>query len=117
MIAPAARTPPRAMEPVSPIKIFAGFLLKIRNPRQPPATAPNITGSPMKQKAVPAITINSETRVVTPDARPSSPSVRFTAFTTPTTINITNGIYNHKGIVHSIDVNGIFIAVSSTPIT
>ena len=92
MIAPAARTPPRAMEPVSPIKIFAGFLLKIRNPRQPPATAPNITGSPMKQKAVPAITINSETRVVTPDARPSSPSVRFTELLKATSTNTSKGM-------------------------
>ena len=39
IIAAAARAPPKAIEPVSPMKSLAGFLLKIRNPRHTPLSA------------------------------------------------------------------------------
>ena len=38
-IAAAASPPPSASDPVSPMNIFAGFLLNTRNPRHPPHTA------------------------------------------------------------------------------
>ena len=66
------------------MNIFAGFLLKGRNPRHAPtseaitsATSPSDTKSAMTS-------IEMALMVETPQARPSSPSMRLTAFVMPT---------------------------------
>ena len=75
---------PRASEPVSPMKMSAGCELNQRKPMQAPASAPaNRAGSSTPaRKAMAAMT--SMTTMTVPAAKPSSPSVRFTALQSPT---------------------------------
>ena len=82
---------PKNSDPVSPIKTLAGYTLNRRNPISPPTTAP-VTGSiplpiPMETTVKKTATIS-----VTLDARPSSPSVKFTPFTVPITAKKRTGI-------------------------
>ena len=77
--------PPRANEPVSPMKIDAGFeLYNSKNPKRLPTTAP-VIGVIDGFRLSAAIVKNVATITVTPDARPSKPSVKFTPFTVPST--------------------------------
>jgi len=89
----AAIAPPKAIDPVSPIKTLAGWALNLRNPRQAPVKAPeNITMlSNPKFKATKLK--KDETINVTPAANPSRPSVRFTLLVVATTTKIIKGIY------------------------
>ena len=76
--------PPRKSEPVSPINTFAGWRLNIRNPISAPISAPEIKFSEGLTKLNATNAKNPATTRVTVDARPSTPSVRFTLFTMPT---------------------------------
>ena len=92
-IAISATDAPKKSEPVSPINTFAGYLLYHKNPIKPPINATENTVTPYSLNTIYDTSIkNIPTIVVILDAKPSSPSVRFTAFTTPTTTNITNGM-------------------------
>ena len=93
-MAAAARPPPRARDPVSPINILAGFLLNTRNPRHPPHTAAQKYEPAAKPYVIPTTEKNKVTRAVDPDARPSSPSVKFTAFVIASITKTINGIYH-----------------------
>ena len=65
-IAADASAPPSAMEPVSPMNSFAGFLLNIRKPRQTPAsTAQNSISEPLPTER-PMNAKQVETIAVTP---------------------------------------------------
>ena len=46
--------------------------------------------------------------MVTPVARPSMPSVRFTAFTVPTMTKAAKTIYSHQGMGNSTLKKGIY---------
>ena len=71
---------PRKLEPVSPIKVFAGEKLKGKNPTNPPASAviktTAISGEPFNINI-----INSEIDeiAVIPDDSPSNPSIKLIA--------------------------------------
>ncbi len=78
---------PNNSEPVSPMKIFAGLKLKGRNPREAPAiiahcitikSCPNLAA--VNKRVVAAM-------LATPEARPSSPSIKFMVFVIPTNQN------------------------------
>ncbi len=105
-VATAASRPPRASEPVSPMKMRAGGALCHRKPAQPPSVAahtiarlsgsrsdvqPNAPGLRNCQNATRTYAPNTSAEV--PAARPSRPSVRLTALETPdsrTNIHTTN---------------------------
>ena len=76
---------PKKLEPVSPIKVFAGLKLKGKNPTNEPARAViskmEIKGEPLSVKI-----ISSEKHDITPIPadKPSNPSIKFTAFVIPT---------------------------------
>ena len=84
---------PKNKEPVSPIKIFAGFLLNNKNPNNAPTIAKQNTNTGKlfslyaNSANVPVVII------VTLVASPSSPSVKLTAFENPVCQNITNNKY------------------------
>lgn len=86
-------TPPKNSDPVSPIKIFAGCILKIKNPNTAPITiAPKIPSSYTPNFK--AIIVKHVIIIVhTLDDNPSIPSVKFTAFVVPKITIIANGIY------------------------
>ena len=92
IIAAAASAPPRAMDPVSPMKSFAGFLLKIKNPRQTPLRDVQNTNGAFCPICIAIIAKKIETMDVTPLQRPSRPSVKFTLFAIATTTKITKGM-------------------------
>src|SRR5262249_44915796 len=96
-IARPANTPPSASEPVSPMKIFAGYVFHHRNPKHAPISDDAITarssGSRTWKQPGPAVsqleqlcpyshtpmnTYAPDTITDAPVARPSRPSVRFT---------------------------------------
>jgi hypothetical protein len=96
MIAKAARAPPSPIEPVSPMKTWAGKALYQRNPIEAPIRlAPRMARSRSTWSAWPLIRrlASAATRliavyvrmamVVVPAARPSIPSVRFTPLAAP----------------------------------
>src|SRR5580704_17814183 len=103
--------PPSASDPTSPMNISAGCALYQRNPNDAPTSEPQkITRSPAagifwisKYSAYRALleryvsTVNAAEETSThPIARPSSPSVRFTALDVPTitsTRNASSGTY------------------------
>ena len=113
MYAADATNPPSAREPVSPINTLAGYTLNSRNPRSAPTTAQVIGSIPL---FVPIATTvkNVATKTVTLDARPSSPSVKFTPFTVPITTKNINGIASHPMFRYLPPLKGISI-VSGTP--
>ena len=79
----AAKIPPRANDPVSPINIFAGFLLNNKNPISAPTIVKQNTNtgklfSLYAYKANVLVVI-----IVTLVANPSNPSVKFTALEKP----------------------------------
>ena len=79
----ATTIPPRNIEPVSPINTFAGFEFQHIKPTQAPATAADRTLNDINPSKPAAIINAQDTTSVTVDARPSIPSVRFTAFVNP----------------------------------
>ena len=88
----------RRSEPVSPINIFAGCKLNIKNPKHAPHnTQPRTVISSIPYLA--AITERHAIIIIDMDApNPSIPSVRFTAFVAASITNIANGIYISTGI-------------------
>ena len=79
----AATKPPRKSEPVSPIKVFAGFQFQQRKPQTPPRRAPESTPKPANCWKN-AIAIKQIAAVaVTEEQSPSIPSVKFTEFVHP----------------------------------
>ena len=75
---------PRKVEPVSPMKILAGLRLKGRKPTQAPTRAAVMTAisrSPMSRAMTSMV---KAPMVLTPSARPSRPSMRFTELVTAT---------------------------------
>src|SRR5881394_1765250 len=91
-------TPPNASDPVSPMNICAGWQLNQRNPRPAPIIAAQktvnspapLTNGTCRYSAnlkLPAIYVNTRNTAATinvqPIARPSRPSVKFTAFELP----------------------------------
>ena len=92
-------TAPNDNEPVSPINILAGCVLYIRNPIKLPTSiklnipiSSNPTINDIKLKAINAIADN-------PPAKPSNPSVKFTAFDAPTNTNKINYPYNQPNSI------------------
>ena len=85
-------TPPNNSDPVSPIKTFALFKLKIKKPKHVPHTMlPNIITS--FTSSIIAITVIAVTIAnVTDVANPSTPSVKLIAFVVANITNIVNGI-------------------------
>src|SRR5437660_1776504 len=94
-----------ATPPGSPMNTWAGWALNQRNPSDAPASAPqNTVSSPAPgRKYTPTYLVQSNRPntyakianapaaiAVSPVARPSSPSVRFTAFELPVTTRVTN---------------------------
>ncbi len=78
---------PSNKEPVSPMKIFAGLKLKGKNPSEAPA----IIAHCITMKSCPNLAAVNK-RVVaamlaTPEASPSSPSIKFIVFVIPTNQN------------------------------
>ena len=108
-----ATNPPSASDPVSPINTLAGYVLNIKKPNRAPITDVMI-GDIFALIPRAAMAKKVATITVTPDARPSRPSVKFTPLTVPrTTINIkiTN---SHAGIENAYpSTNGIRVWVSS----
>ena len=89
----AAKIPPNAREPVSPIKIFAGFLLNNKKPNSAPTIAKQNTNTG-KLFSLYANSANVlVVIIVTLVASPSSSSVKLTAFENPVCQNITNNKY------------------------
>ena len=80
---------PKAKEPVSPIKILAGFLLKYKKPKQEALAAMEIIAKSILlfKKQITAQAKNATTDELA--ARPSKPSVKLTAFEAPTIIKAT----------------------------
>ena len=76
----AVTRPPRNNEPVSPIKVFAGFQFQQRKPNTPPKSADERMPSPANLSITDAIINVIATVKVTLEQRPSIPSVRFTLF-------------------------------------
>src|SRR3990170_2460204 len=73
----AAIRKPRKRLPESPRKMLAGGKLKKRNPRTAPASAEvNIVDEDCPKKMLIAKSVTAAKRI-TPDASPSSPSIRF----------------------------------------
>ena len=104
IIAIAASEPPKDKDPVSPIKIFAGGALYQRNPKQDPTTDPQkIDNSPTSgiycicrysEKIVFPTTYeinvnDNATNITGTVAKPSKPSVKFTALEAPIITNQT----------------------------
>ena len=88
----AAKIPPKASDPVSPINILAGFLLNNKNPIKAPTNTKQNTKigklfSLYANKANVLVVI-----IVTLVAKPSNPSVKFTALENPVCQNTTNTI-------------------------
>ena len=91
--AKAVTAPPSAIETVSPINTLAGLTLNHIKPIQAPrVAAANWLISTFCTTIKANIVKNNATIAVIPDASPSSPSVRLTAFTVPRTTIIINGI-------------------------
>ena len=88
----AEAKPPRAKEPVSPIKTAAGETLKSRYASNAPARQKDKIASPSfplsLQIKMPKKIKNG---MLAPAAKPSKPSVKFTAFTVPKNTNTDNG--------------------------
>ncbi|MNV39588.1 hypothetical protein D3C71_1311730 [compost metagenome] len=83
---------PRNREPVSPIKILAGWKLKNRKPTMLPSRSRQISATmtfPIKKAIVAIVAIAIPD---TPAASPSNPSIRLTAFVTPTIQKIVSGM-------------------------
>ena len=93
-IAIAAIEPPMAKEPESPIKTFAGYVLKQRKAIRAPADAAavSIRLSPPSRPKTPSIGIKAaKSSMEQPASSPSHPSRRFEEFTTATRINAITG--------------------------
>ena len=103
----AAKEPPNDKDPVSPIKILAGGALYQRKPRQDPTIDPQkIESSPTlgiycsckySEKIVFPTTYDIKvndraTNITGTVAKPSNPSVKFTALEDPIITNKANGI-------------------------
>ncbi len=85
---------PSAKEPVSPMKMLAGYLLNTRNPKQAPASTINGTDPLVFPIDIANIADAIDAMAIIPAARPSIPSIRLTEFIDPTIPNITTGIIN-----------------------
>ena len=76
--------PPKKRDPVSPIKIFAGYKLNIKKPKIIPSKIPVIKPREIVLKKTSETNIKNKATVrETHPAKPSMPSVKFTLFTTP----------------------------------
>lgn len=79
-----AKENPRKFDPVSPIKVLAGLKLYGKNPTRAPDNAVikimDIIGAPFNEKI-----INKDKQAinVTPEDKPSNPSIKLIAFVTP----------------------------------
>ena len=75
------------------MNIFAGLRLYGMKPRQPPHRAASMTATLLfaSETSMETTSIDSEAIADTPQARPSSPSIRLTEFVTPTIQSIVTG--------------------------
>ena len=104
IIAIDAIAAPKANEPVSPINTFAGFTLNIKNPNVEPTVAAPRTTIGVSPFFTATSVKNVITIATTPEHKPSSPSVKFTALLVPnntSSVNTTRmvSIMNKKGEV------------------
>ena len=83
---------PKNVEPVSPIKMDAGFRLYGMNPTQAPASAARMTAISVSPINSATASIVIEAMDETPTARPSRPSIRLTAFVMATIHRIVIGM-------------------------
>ena len=96
----AATAPPKNRLPVSPINILAGFMLYGINPKDAPVRIAKIRAisvCPVKRHMT-----NTDIEAIdeTPTASPSRPSMRFTAFVTPTIHRIVTGIDKNPKFIY-----------------
>ena len=113
-----ARTKPRKVEPVSPIKIFAGLKLYGKNPNPAPARAAAIIATLRFLETI--VSDKSVTDAIdeTPTASPSRPSIRLTAFVTPTIHMTVSGIDHIPRLIYGAPnhlENGFATYSISTP--
>ena len=80
------------MKPVSPMNIFAGFLLYGMKPRHAPVSAARMMDTTGSETNSDTMSIVIELIADTPTASPSSPSIRLTAFVQPTIHSIVSGM-------------------------
>ena len=80
------------------MKIFAGLVLKGRNPRHEPARI--AVSSALEVSAMVSVTSSSDSEQIadTPHDRPSSPSMRLMALVSPTIQKIVTGISSHPSV-------------------
>lgn len=111
---------PIKFEPVSPINVFAGLKLNGRNPTILPANAV-INTIAINGESFKANTISNDKQEisVTPEDRPSSPSIRLMAFVIPI-IQQTVNIYENTPLitifpsVKGREISSIFIPHATT---
>ena len=96
-----------ASEPVSPINTRAGYILKNKNPIVLPSTIDENADISLFPNRTDAITKNIIIIAVTPDAKPSKPSVKFKLFVHARIINTAHGIYTTFGISIYSFIKGI----------
>lgn len=103
--------PPSKSEPVSPINIFAGCKLNIKNPRHAPQSVSPIKAISYTPLFIAIIDNAAIIIIETLLANPSIPSVKFTAFVAASITNIINGRYIKSGNFISILSPGIIVSV------
>ena len=85
-----AATAPRNREPVSPIKILAGFILKIKNPRTIPMVIEDIVNA-SSDLVRDRKKVTTEMANIVDDASPSTPSVKLAQLIIPSKNIIASG--------------------------
>ena len=90
---------------------LAGYELNPKNPKHAPPVAAVSIPTSLFPTDIANIIKNIETINVTPDANPSKPSVKLTAFTVPIITNIIIGTYKGPKFI-TISVNGTIICVA-----
>ena len=103
MIATLPNAAPKASDPVSPINTLAGCELYTRNPTKAPTNTKQntaISSFPAVQTEPHEIIPKAKKAIAErPPARPSKPSVMFTALLLPTKTNSKNAPYNHPKLI------------------
>ena len=83
------------------MKIFAGLKLNGRKPMQAPASAAMMSAVTASPSCARMMKMETEEMVQTPQARPSRPSIQFTAFMRATTQSRVRGIENIPSLIYS----------------
>ncbi|MNP33986.1 hypothetical protein D3C76_1272510 [compost metagenome] len=90
-IATAPIAPPIPREPVSPINTLAGCALYTRKPSTAPIIAAAHTAAGIDVACIATMANAPKAIALTPDSKPSRPSVKLTALVMASIMNTTNG--------------------------